>query len=99
MVDNLTATQRARELYLGLRRDGLVSLTFTGLMGDAVWITKDRKAYRLHELSYLHLWQIVTKYTEMYRLTNGESDKVPEPVKREFLRRRSRIRSERGSIE
>ena len=58
----MTKTQQARKLHEVLRRFNLVDISFTGLMGDAVWVSDRRKAYRLRDLSDQHLSNIIMKY-------------------------------------
>lgn len=80
-MSNPTMTRKARDLYEYLRQEELVSLMFEGLMGDAVWISSGRRAYRLRDLSDGHLGNIHIKY-----LKNKEE--VPEAIKREVERRK-----------
>lgn len=57
-----TMTQEAKEFRDMLVREGIVSIFFEGLMGDSVWMSSNRRAYRLKDLSDGHLSNIILKY-------------------------------------
>ena len=79
-MSNPTKTRLARDLYDELRKQGLVHIMFEGLMGDAVWISSGRRAYRLKDLSDMHLMNIKQKYWKKSQL-------VPECIMNEWERR------------
>lgn len=79
-MSNPTKTALARDLRDMLVREGLVSIYFEGLMGDVVWISSNRRAYRLTDLGDAHISNIYHKY-----LRNKEE--IPRFIKIEYDRR------------
>ena len=83
---NPTKTREARDLRDMLVHGNLVSIFYEGLMGDMVWISSNRRAYRLKDLGEGHLQNIIQKFRK-----NGEE--VPKPILEEDERRRSASKS------
>lgn len=76
---DLTKTQRAKRLYEILRKYELIDIMFTGLMGN-VWVDRKRKAYRLTDLAYSHLTNIIDYYQR-------KGEEVPRAILLEKARR------------
>lgn len=81
MREPMTKTMRARKLYMVLRKFDIISIEFTGLAGDALWVSHGRKAYRLKDLGDTHLANIIDVY-----IRNEEG--IPGAIGDELARRR-----------
>jgi len=57
----ITKTQLAKQLYRSLRENNSIDIMFTGLWGN-IWVSDHNKAYRVRDLGFHHLSNIVTKY-------------------------------------
>ena len=79
-MSNISATVIAKALYVTLRKHNLITEEFEGLMGDAVWISKGNRAYRLKDLSDGHLDNILKKYKE-------KEEAVPQVIAEEYANR------------
>ena len=75
-----TKTQRAKTLYSLLRNEDVISITFTGLVADRIWVADKYKAYHLEDLGNTHLSNIVYKYRR-------NKEKVPEAILEEVENR------------
>lgn len=73
-------TQRAKTLYQLLLNDEVISIMFTGLVADRIWVADHYKAYHLEELSAGHLMNIIDKYKRNKEI-------IPEPLLDEVERR------------
>lgn len=82
----MSKTSDARDLRNELVKKGYVSIFFSGLMGDSLWITRQRRAYRLTGLPDGHLSNIILKY-----ISRGEE--VPGCITSE-KERRATLRSQ-----
>lgn len=58
----MSKSNKARRLYREITDMGIVSTSFSGLAGDSLWVTESGTAYRLPDLSDLHLVNIIRKY-------------------------------------
>jgi len=74
-------TQQAKRLYRQLEADGeLPSLWFSGLLKDTIWVTRNSRAYYVHELSTEHLRNIIANC----KVLNQE---IPTIVSKEYSNR------------
>lgn len=62
MNDDITMTQKAKQLWRTLREEGLVDFSTSGLIADIYWVSSHEKAYPITELSDMHLSNIIQKY-------------------------------------
>lgn len=75
-----TKTQAAKGLYRLLRKEEIISIMFTGLVADTIWVSDHEKAYRLEDLGRFHLSNIVAKYQR-------DGEKLPKAISKEVERR------------
>lgn len=58
----VTTSQRAKALYSSLREQEIMSVMFTGLVADRIWVDSHNKAYYISSLSGPYLSNIVESY-------------------------------------
>ena len=62
MNDDITMTQKAKQLWRTLRDEGLVDFSVSGLVKEIYWVSSHEKAYLITELPDMHLNNIIQKY-------------------------------------
>lgn len=74
-------SQRAKRLYAQLRADGeLPDIFFSGLLKDTIWVTRNSRAYYVHEIATDHLANIIAHC----KVVNME---VPDVIVAEYRKR------------
>lgn len=76
--------QRAKSLYSKMICLGFITSDTTGLVGNSVWVSRKYKAYKIEDISMLHLINIKMRYI-------SKSEEVPYVIQKELEKRKKCI--------